>query len=269
MKFSKVCVLSVALLGATSSAQAAFDLPNTGNGSLAFLAFDSATGASLAVDLGLTYSDLVTGSATDLTLAPNNSFSFSQNLSAAFNAVFPSTVGVQWGLIAADNELDAGCFVTECGRNMVMTSANPAGPAGVNASMLVSLNTLNGFMDELAGEGGTTVSEAATAAPSLFNINFRLGSNFDGAGPTYSGDVGSSLGLFLVETGDEFDIGNGPEQVGGSPSTPYVVTQFAFDALFDGSTLEINAAPIPLPAAVWLFGAGLLGMFGFSRRQAA
>ncbi len=30
----------------------------------------------------------------------------------------------------------------------------------------------------------------------------------------------------------------------------------------------ITAAPVPLPAAVWMFGAGLLGLVGFARRSA-
>ncbi len=31
----------------------------------------------------------------------------------------------------------------------------------------------------------------------------------------------------------------------------------------------ITAAPVPLPAAVWMFGAGLLGLVGFARRSAS
>jgi hypothetical protein len=36
-------------------------------------------------------------------------------------------------------------------------------------------------------------------------------------------------------------------------------------------TLAINAgtAPVPLPAAVWLFGSGLMGLVGVSRRRKA
>jgi hypothetical protein len=34
-------------------------------------------------------------------------------------------------------------------------------------------------------------------------------------------------------------------------------------------TFAGNAAPVPLPAAVWLLGSGLMGLFGVSRRRAA
>ena len=34
------------------------------------------------------------------------------------------------------------------------------------------------------------------------------------------------------------------------------------------STLGISLSPIPVPAAIWLFGSGLVGLIGFSRRKA-
>jgi hypothetical protein len=32
---------------------------------------------------------------------------------------------------------------------------------------------------------------------------------------------------------------------------------------------DINPAPVPIPAAAWLFGSGLLGLIGIARRKAA
>jgi len=36
----------------------------------------------------------------------------------------------------------------------------------------------------------------------------------------------------------------------------------------DGSVLEVDVAIVPVPAAVWLFGSGLLGLVGVARRRA-
>jgi len=39
----------------------------------------------------------------------------------------------------------------------------------------------------------------------------------------------------------------------------------------DGSVLSVDSAvtPVPVPAAVWLFGSGLVGLIGFVKRKAA
>ena len=36
-----------------------------------------------------------------------------------------------------------------------------------------------------------------------------------------------------------------------------------------GISLSVTPAPVPLPAAAWLLGSGLLGLFGMARRKAA
>lgn len=39
-------------------------------------------------------------------------------------------------------------------------------------------------------------------------------------------------------------------------------------ALFDNASVTIGGAVVPVPAAVWLFGSGLLGLVGVARRKA-
>ncbi len=62
----------------------------------------------------------------------------------------------------------------------------------------------------------------------------------------------------------------GNKGVGGSPmlSGPFPT----YNANFDVDTIHITSvtpdvAPIPVPAAVWLFGSGLLGLVGIARRK--
>ena len=44
----------------------------------------------------------------------------------------------------------------------------------------------------------------------------------------------------------------------------------SYDVHFsDGSVLEVDVRVVPVPAAVWLFGSGLLGLVGVARRKAA
>ena len=78
------------------------------------------------------------------------------------------------------------------------------------------------------------------------NTNFSLGIDW-GAG--YFGDTNSSLlsspDTYLIV----FDGSNGLED------------------RISGNTLAVDLGPIPLPAAAWLFGTGLLGAVGLVRRR--
>lgn len=40
------------------------------------------------------------------------------------------------------------------------------------------------------------------------------------------------------------------------------------DAYLDSAYLNVDFAPVPVPAAVWLFGSGLIGLIGLARRKA-
>jgi len=53
--------------------------------------------------------------------------------------------------------------------------------------------------------------------------------------------------------------------IGGTPMIdgPF----YGFNANFDMSTLHLDSVEVPVPAAVWLFGSGLLGLVGIARRK--
>ena len=60
-------------------------------------------------------------------------------------------------------------------------------------------------------------------------------------------------------------------------SSWYSTNQYGFDYASLNGTVSVNAvvpangtvSAIPLPAAVWLFGSGLLGLVGISRKNQA
>ena len=56
-----------------------------------------------------------------------------------------------------------------------------------------------------------------------------------------------------------------------SPDT-YLIVFDGLDASggrISGNTLAVDLAPIPVPAAAWLFGTGLIGLIGVARRKKA
>jgi hypothetical protein len=89
--------------------------------------------------------------------------------------------------------------------------------------------------------------------------------NWFSNGPlTYPGNVTDELGVSGAQslygvTGDGTNSNAGKLQI-------YLLGQLE---LTSTGTLENVPSPVPVPAALWLFGSGLLGLAGVGRRKAA
>jgi hypothetical protein len=62
---------------------------------------------------------------------------------------------------------------------------------------------------------------------------------------------------------------NGGSWVGDSFAACNSVSQSCTVSFADGTVLSVDAAVVPVPPAVWLFGSGLLGLVGMARRKKA
>jgi hypothetical protein len=80
-------------------------------------------------------------------------------------------------------------------------------------------------------------------------------------------------GKFTADSGDDnvletsFDLGLlglFDEQTGGS-----VITYITMSCVNDEAIVEAQVSPVPVPAAVWLFGSGLIALVGLGKRQKA
>jgi len=102
------------------------------------------------------------------------------------------------------------------------------------------------------------------------------------------GDRGGDIDQFLMRA---FDVSGNilgtvtTPTFGGNPVTPssFMVDNFTQAIAFAGikrveveniTTFgigidDLNFTPVPIPAAIWLFGSGLLGMIGIARRKKA
>ena len=107
----------------------------------------------------------------------------------------------------------------------------------------------------------TNYFSTGTLAPtSLFLGGGRIGSEFFDVDGVFDLIVGNAL---------VFDLSGAVIEVFSGTSTPSNI-QGIGDIGFD-YILTLNVAPsaVPLPAAAWLFGSALFGLFGLKRRQKA
>jgi hypothetical protein len=133
---------------------------------------------------------------------------------------------------------------------------------------------------------GSTGSDGAYVANAL--LNFSTGSNtIDivgsvaglgiAAGTTLLSGSFDSWSFGPVGSNEVFN-GSGPDikdigllrELGVDPSTPFNFFGFSVESS-NGSVIStdiVNTAVVPVPAAVWLFGSGLLGLVGVARRRA-
>jgi len=136
--------------------------------------------------------------------------------------------------------------------NLVEGPSGPQGPyvgwVNINPTVnfhfdsVVSIDTITVYADDSNGYGGV-------AAPLSITIN---GTNFSVADPA-SADP-------LVLTFDNLNLNTADVDITFYRRSSWV---FVSEVTFE------NASAVPVPAAAWLFGSGLLGLIGMSRKKAS
>jgi hypothetical protein len=269
-------VASILLAG--GAAHAAAIVPNTGDGSLLFFVTDTKTNQ--------TYTDVLTQdvngyfSVTQATVpAPTNGIvnvlngdtNFQVNLSSdSVLTAFLSAAGsdpLSYGIIGGAYSGSLGASQRPTGKvRLVATSQNQssvltnteasivnASPSGLN----VDVNSLNlnlgGANSTNQGVFGTSTSAGGTTL------------NLYGGGLDMTGLTGVAPGTAATLYGV---TGNG---TGTGATTAFSLGTALFSLANDTLTFTGNGGntPVPLPAAVWLLGSGLLGLAGVGRRRAA
>jgi len=97
----------------------------------------------------------------------------------------------------------------------------------------------------------SVISESAIAVGGTFGTVGAAGVPFDFVTVNFTANSTAPIELLNSTFGDWQD-GNGDSVLG---------------VIFEGAQINVN--PVPVPAAVWLFGSGLLGLVGVARRRSA
>jgi hypothetical protein len=264
-------VVAIVLAGAAAftavSASADVIAPSTGNGELTLFVRDLVTGNVYARGLGDTLDNIatqaVTGGAYSGPTAVNYSLP-SVTHDSNMTSFLATTAGhqVQWGVLGADTVggNQAGtpkrvAFTSNddiLGNNVIPGNLQIAGAAGTIGSLVDGINqnladasgsSLFG-VDNIGGQWGNAGS-LGDGAEHVFAIN-----------DNNAADIGSAQAFYLATSSTG---GNGVQ------GRLFMAANLTLDA--NGDLHAVAAAPVPLPAALWLFGSGLVGLAGIGRRR--
>lgn len=216
-------------------------------------------------DLGVTadtFVDFFTptagGSASSL---PTSAQSFDMTTDTLYNQFIADNAGfdVSYNMLAVHNseETDFTTFNT-INRGFLTTSTNELGPndgpqfgqftqaEGNIGDWLNEVNNLH------SGDFSVDDSSRAPASSLAFHDAVNWG-NTDVFGIPTEGSFDNPLSFYFIGYADgDFSQSREPQKYGSWTLA---------------SNGELTFAPVPIPAAVWLFGAGLMGLVGVARRR--
>lgn len=272
-----------AMLAGFATAQAQ-SLPSSNSSDLWLFVANTSTGTTFAEDLGSAASinsllpaasilpantasppTLVNGPAANLNIAASTQL---QNFLSS-----NSGGSLEWAVEGAQYNATANKSAKTLapGGLIDVFSSDPAQVTAVTNMQWNSVQTavtgLNGdltYVTQAYTAGGVAIKQGQSglSTEDVWGVNFGdIGGSTDlyGTGPNQAGvSLGQSVSLYAV-TGNN-GTGQAQSYVLGDNLT-----------LSSNGTLTVSSAPVvtPLPAAVWLFGSGLLGLLGVGRRRAA
>ena len=266
----KALAAAVALTAVAGTAQASWNdgqnvADNTllGDGEIALIAWSETGKVSAIQDLGGSYMGLY----ENMTDA---AFTTSFDLSTEFVSQLSGYSDVQYSILSINNGYQAYPSYNEPARfaNGVIVGAQESVAASplVNNSdfnnFIASVN--NNFKQGVADNTASSVNNTYLATdqdpgyvPSVYGISALGAVSFN----TFAG-ADESLFFWALTAPSNNDVAGAVE--GGIA----IKSAGAFTLDFDAGTLSYAAA-VPVPAAVWLFASGLLGLGAVSRRKKA
>lgn len=271
MKLNKT-LIAAAMMAATGAANAATFTNGVGGANEMFLSvYDSVQGKTFNLDMGVSFDQLKTGGATAALAAfegAGKSLSADANWSA-FAAGITNIANVRY-LVAADNNNNT----THTGAEIFVSGGTPLAPLASLATLAPAALAIDAHSLQLATGAGANPSSLILDTGATLTGKFNDGGVF--ANALWSGwpiDPTQAFG-----TAVNFYQG-GVSQIAKTNRNGSISMVDAFQAsdvtnlgtfTLAGSTLTFAPAgvsAVPLPAAVWMFGAGLMGLLRVTRRK--
>jgi hypothetical protein len=260
-----------ALMAGYATAQAQ-SLPSSGSSDLWLFVSDQAAHTTFAEDTGVTLSSILsgpftTGASLSTSKAANFSVAASSALTAYINAANTAGHTLEWGVLgsqfANQNPNDSSNWAAGTAITVFDLAATTSNNNKVKALTFPNLGAIGGGVD---GDLSALVQAGYNTGGTSYNLtdvkvwgegigNQAGSTDLYGQGNDQSGiGLGTAANLYGV-------TGN------GNPSK--LQSYLLGTNLTLGTNGVLSVSSVPLPAAVWLFGSGLLGLIGVGRRKAA
>ena len=170
-----------------------------------------------------------------------------------------------------------GCFDFTPGNSLEISSGSAAGYTGSISGLfgVGAISTLGGGLIETANVNGTgtlTIFDGLTSTSLTADLNWvDIGTFGTGGVINISGSVnltsisygGTNTDLLALA-----NAGSGTQTTTFQFTSPQSLTDlFETSSTVSSTSFSGSISAVPVPAAIWLFGSGLLGLAGIARRK--
>jgi len=260
-KFNKT-LLVAALMIAAGSANASIKVGSNTLSEAYLSVYDSTQALTFVLDLGLTMGDLVTN-------LNNTAFSKSYDLTA----LTASSTGGQWSAFSAGLNTATTVFgvLTSGTAGKLLATGPEISPAKFPTITLATVAVTNTKNHIDAVNTATLADNTGAVVDVALNLSAII-SNADTANTGQHDQLNSFASLNGAKSDADASINYGTAgnfYYYNQNTIPALAAQtWNLDAVSGMLTYAVAApAAVPLPAAVWMFGAGLMGMLRLNRRK--
>lgn len=286
MKLNLKVIAAAAAMAAASGAHADLTANNTGNSSLAFVAFNAVTNSYYYRDLGYALNSFLPNAVTTTPAdGGGSSVTGDKTPEAGFNQVWgpgnfatwlagqASQGDVRWTIAAGDSATTAG--TTNLTRALVSFATGSSSTA-TNTSVRTATNVANGLSGLISQNGATLGYDAIGVGPGAVNgvggsvpLGFLSNNGFGSSTLSLLGGV-ANLFYYTTTTGGGALGSTSASSTGFSNTLNTATLSLATNGVLTYNLDAADApAAVPVPAAAWLLGSGLLAFGGMVRRRKA
>lgn len=252
--------------------------PDTGNGELVLYVYDSHTDQTYVRGLGVTEDSLLTIAQAQSSGYAGSTMTENKGIAGlphdsgltAFLATDPAA-DYTYAIMAGGVQNGGNVKNTGADRYVTTALANFTGGAGSKTNSQLNGAFGNLLFTQTAANGAINSGATLDKASGVSDVGGVLSPNLS---PNPQGWYGSSLNQMAAlgqQTNLYMLVTNGTATgVNGGNTTLaqyYKFLQVTLDANGDLTSAAGGTAPVPVPAALWLLGSGLVGLAGVGRRR--